>query len=148
MVDHLVVYEVGILINGIPAVSKTYYDEAFTELDEKLRTGLIAAIQGFANEAFKDEIDTVQMRHFIITSVANKTEDSVFTAFAIFDKKTKAQIIRKNLLTLLNRFLEKFPPSSTLDLDKDNFNEFLSSIDEVMKAIALKPEDKMRDIFG
>ncbi|MFX0064119.1 MAG: hypothetical protein ACFFC7_18260 [Candidatus Hermodarchaeota archaeon] len=144
----MAVYEVGILINGIPAVSKTYYSEAFTELDEKLRTGLITAIQGFAIEAFSDEIDTVQMKHFIIASVARKKENCIFTAFAIFDKKTNVQIIRKNLLTILNQFLEKYPITSELNLEKESFNEFLPSIDQVMQGIALKPEDKIKRIFG
>ncbi|MFX1534105.1 MAG: hypothetical protein ACFFDI_07720 [Promethearchaeota archaeon] len=144
----MAVYEVGIQINGVPAISKTYYSEAFTELDEKLRTGLITAIQGFAIEAFSDEIDTVRMKNFIIASVAKKEEDCVFTAFAIFDKKTKVQIIRKNLIILLNQFLEKYPITSVSNLEKESFNEFLPSIDKVMEGIALKPEDKMKRIFG
>ena len=118
------------------------------KLDENLRSGLITAIQGFAHEAFSDEINTVQMKHFIIASVVRKKEDGVFTTFAIFDKKTKAQIIRKHLTTIINQFLEKYDIASPLNLEKESFDEFLPSIDQVMQGIALKPEDKMKRIFG
>ncbi len=144
----LAVYEVGIQIDGLPAVSKTFYSETFTDLDETLRNGLIAAIHGFAAEAFSDEVDTVQMKHFVITSVVKKNQDCIFTAFAIFDKKTKVQIVRKKLITILNHFLEKYPLNSTLPLDQEVYKDFLPFIDDIMKSIALKPEDRMKSVFG
>ncbi|MFX1255734.1 MAG: hypothetical protein ACFFCZ_29285 [Promethearchaeota archaeon] len=142
------VYEVGVQIDGVPAVSKTFYSETFTKLDETLRNGLIAAIQGFAAEAFSDEIDTVQMKHVAITSVAKKSQDCVVTAFAIFDRKTKVPLVRKKLLTLLQRFLANYSLNAASPLDQEKYMAFLPVIDEVMKSLALKPEDRMKSVFG
>ncbi|MFX0065409.1 MAG: hypothetical protein ACFFC7_24830 [Candidatus Hermodarchaeota archaeon] len=144
----MVVYEVGVQIDGVPAVSKTFYSETFTKLDETLRNGLIAAIQGFAAEAFSDEIDTLQMKHFAIASVAKKSQNCVVTAFAIFDKKTKVPLVRKKLLILLQHFLDNYPLTSALPLDQEKYMDFLPVIDDVMKSLTLKPEDRMKSVFG
>lgn len=62
----MVIFELGIVNNGVPIISKQYYKEHGMSVDPLLRGGFLSALDSFATEVFADEMESFSMKNFKI----------------------------------------------------------------------------------
>ena len=118
--DSMVIYELGIAKNGIPLVSRRYYDDHNVKMDTELYSGLISGIDMFVKETFSDEIETFSLKSFKIAFYSQTLNpddpDDIITAFCIGNKKFK-----------ISKEIDEFDNlKQNESLAKNNLNYFLS----------------------
>lgn len=121
-------FEVGAILEGIPVV-RIHYSEELEEKSSILRTGLFAAIQTFAKEAFRDETEELRLQNYTIClQTMPLFKDINLTLYAIADKGKKYnKAVRSALKNVIKR-LEKLT-QKPMNL-KNSANAILRSIFE------------------
>jgi hypothetical protein len=143
------IYELGLLHNGIPIISRQYYEEY--KLDPLLRGGFLGALNAFAEEVFSDEIDSFIMKNFkiiILSSPLNEACQGNIVSFCIGSKKLSLKVAKRALTRVLNEFIEQFKHLETLTCDLAIFEDFLPVLDQILGDLAKSTDDRARSIFG
>ncbi len=148
----MAILEAGLLFEGITLVSRAYYTTD-VQLDDQLRAGLLAAISGFAKEAFKDSIESFSLSKYEIVctgktvKVPGYQKDATVLAFAIIDKGTKIPTVKKNLERVLDTFLNRYSILEVTSGNISQFEPFKKRMDDIFDDLRLKSEDRFKSIF-
>ena len=152
----MAILEAAILFDSATLVERKYYDSEQV-LNKEHRVGLLAAIDGFAREAFGDEISSFSLASYtlIVTSInvpQPKMEQNVkkLMMYAIVQKGMSEVVVKENMDKILDQFLNRFSKFELFNLNDKiikKMQKFDSRIDEQFKDLALKPEDRFKKIF-
>lgn len=147
----MAIFEVGFILDGIPLVSKEYYEEAGKKIDRTLRSGFMAAIIDFAKEAFSDELETFNLRNvkiFLMTkSIFSCDEQKRLIGYIIGDRMLDIKMARSCLENCSIKFVGMFPNVRT-DVNLNIFIPFQKIFDKILGDLALKPHDRLDTVFG
>jgi hypothetical protein len=148
----MAILEAGLLFEGINLISQTYYTPD-VKLDEHLRAGMLAALTGFAKEAFNDSVESFSLSKYEILCIGKAVRvpgyqrDATVLAFAIIDKDTDVQIVKKTLVKVLETFLNRYSVPEITSGNITHFEPFKKRMDDIFVDLRLKSEDRFKSIF-
>jgi hypothetical protein len=148
----MAILEAGLIHEGITLVSQKYY-RSDIEFDDRLRAGLLAAINSFATEAFRDNIESFTLSKYEIACVRrvihlpNMQSESSILAYAIMDKDSNLKLIKGNLRKVMDAFMDRYTTSDIDSGDIGRFDSFTERMDGIFADLRLKADDRFNSLF-
>lgn len=151
----MAIYETGLLLDGRVLLEKKYYDSN-NQLDTNLRAGLLAAVDGFAKEAFNTEFESFTLSSYTLVSVSKTIEEPlingsdcnhVLMMWAIIEKDTNEKAVKTCMKEAVDQFLNRFSVNDILTKDRSHFEAFQKRFDKIFKDLSLKSEDRFSSIL-
>jgi len=151
----MAILEVGINLGTRNIIEIKYYSSSDNILDPDLRAGFLSALESFTNEVFGDDINVVSLASFKLVCycdlISLPTDDSTnkqpLLSYAIVEKETDAEIVKKQLIAINSHFLNRYSLNDIFSKKGKFFKNFESRIDDILGDLKLKTEDRFRSIF-
>ena len=147
----MVIYELGIINNGVPLISNQYYEEYNLSVDPMLRGGFLSALNSFAEEVFSDSIESFSLKNFkiiLFTHPFRESSSSRVIYYIVGDKKVNLKIATKALTRVAEAFTKIFSYMETLSSDLSCYYDFSNIINGILGDLTKKPEDRLKSVFG
>jgi len=100
------------------------------------------------SEYSKDLVVLEIFNHHISFSGKMNGSKSKFVAFLIDDKNISFDIKKKLLSSLLKVFFTKYPAPACYNINKNMYNGFKDTIDELVGDLNLTPKERIFKTFG
>ena len=151
----MAILEIGINLGTKNLLNRKYYDSTTgVGLDPQLRAGFLSALESFTSEVFGDDINVVSLASFklvcyceLITLPSDEVNKQPLLAFAIIEKETDTEIVKKHLLKITSHFLNRYSLNDIFSKKEKFFRDFETRINEILGDLKLKTEDRFRSIF-
>lgn len=147
----MVIYELGIVNNGVLLVSKEYYKELNIIFDPSLRAGFFTAINYIATELFSDTIESFDLQNFKIIFLSrtyNAPNESDIIAYGIGDKRVNLKLAKDALTRILDAFFQKYNYSEINSGNLNIYCEFEQIMDGILGDLVKNYADRLKSIFG
>jgi hypothetical protein len=149
----MAVLECGINLGNRNLVEIKYYHSSDV-LDPNLRAGFLSALESFTTEVFGDDINVVSLASFklvcycdMITIPGDEHNKQALLNYAIIEKETDAELVKKLLKKINVYFLNRFSNHDIFSKKPKYFKKFNERINELLGDIKLKTEDRFKSIF-
>ncbi|MFX0186889.1 MAG: hypothetical protein ACFE8A_04035 [Candidatus Hodarchaeota archaeon] len=150
----MAVLEVGINIGNRNILEILYYTSSDV-LDPNLRAGFLSALESFTTEVFGDDINVVSLASFklvcycemIALSGEDKDNTQPLLAYAIIEKETDSEIVKRLLKEIIQNFLNQYSVINIFEKKGKYFRKFESSINDILGDLRMKTEDRFKSIF-
>jgi hypothetical protein len=151
----MAILELGINLGIRNIVNKKFYDtDTGVGLDPELRAGFLSALESFTSEVFGDDINVISLASFklvcycdLISLPNDETNKQPLISFAITEKKTDSEIVKKHLEEVNMHFLNRYSLNDIFTKKLKFFKQFEERIDDIIGDLRLKTEDRFRSIF-
>jgi hypothetical protein len=151
----MAVLEVGINLGMRNLVEIKYYTSSDDVLDPNLRAGFLTALEQFTSEVFGDDINVISLASFklvcfcemITLPSEDKSNKQPLLIYAIIEKETDANVVKRQLNQIITYFLNRYPLNDIFSKKPKYFKQFESRINEVLGDLKLKTEDRFRSLF-
>lgn len=151
----MAVLEVGINLGMRNIVEIKYYTSSDDVLDPNLRAGFLTALEQFTSEVFGDDINVISLASFklvcfcemITLPSEDKSDKQPLLTYAIIEKETDANVVKRQLNQIITYFLNRYPLNDIFSKKPKYFKQFESRINEVLGDLKLKTEDRFRSLF-
>jgi hypothetical protein len=151
----MAVLEVGINLGMRNIVEIKYYTSSDDVLDPNLRAGFLTALEQFTSEVFGDDINVISLASFklvcfcemITLPSEDKSNKQPLLIYAIIEKETDANVVKRQLNQIITYFLNRYPLNDIFSKKPKYFKQFESRINEVLGDLKLKTEDRFRSLF-
>ena len=150
----MAVLEVGINIGNRNILEILYYTSSDV-LDPNLRAGFLSALESFTTEVFGDDINVVSLASFKLVCycemIALPGEDKDNTqpliAYAIIEKETESEIVKRLLEEIIQNFLNQYSFINIFKKKGKFFRKFESKINDILGDLKMKTEDRFKSLF-
>lgn len=150
----MAVLEVGINIGNRNILEILYYTSSDV-LDPNLRAGFLSALESFTTEVFGDDINVVSLASFKLVCycemIALPGEDKDNTqpllAYAIIEKETESEIVKRLLEEIIQNFLNQYSIINIFEKKEKYFRKFESKINDILGDLKMKTEDRFKSLF-
>jgi hypothetical protein len=142
--------ELGIIKDGVPLVSKQYYNVNKIKNSAVLRAGFLSGLNAFVEHTFSEEIEGFQMRNFTIMLLTRAIQNPNATKiifYCIGDKELDLNIVKKVITKVLDEFVKKYGHLEQLSGDLSKYLEFQRSMDKILGDLIRSPDDRARSVF-
>ncbi|HUW90221.1 MAG TPA: hypothetical protein VMV43_06825 [Candidatus Nanopelagicaceae bacterium] len=151
----MAILELGINLGIRNILNKKYYDsDTGVGLDPELRAGFLSALESFTSEVFGDDINVISLASFklvcycdLVALPNDETNKQPLISFAITEKKTESEVVKKHLKEINSRFLNRYSLNDIFTKKEKFFKEFEERVDNIIGDLRLKTEDRFRSIF-
>ena len=150
----MAILEVGINLGVHNLIEIKYYSSSDNLLDPNLRAGFLSALESFTNEVFGDDINVVSLASFklvcycdLVALPNDPSNNQPLLSYAIIEKETDAEIVKKLLSQLNSHFLNRYSLNDIFSKKDKYFKKFADRINEILGDLKLKTEDRFRSIF-
>ena len=151
----MAILELGINLGICNLLNKRYYDsDTGVGLDPELRAGFLSALESFTSEVFGDDINVISLASFklvcyceLISLPNDEANKQPLISFAITEKETDSEIVKKHLEEIESHFLNRYSLNDIFSKKEKFFKKFESRIDDIIGDLKLKTEDRFRSIF-
>lgn len=151
----MAILELGINLGIRNILNKKYYDtDTGVGLDPELRAGFLSALESFTTEVFGDDINVISLASFklvcyceLISLPNDESNKQPLISFAITEKETDSEIIKRLLEEINSHFLNRYSLNDVFSKKEKFFKKFESRIDDIIGDLKLKTEDRFRSIF-
>ncbi len=151
----MAILELGINLGVRNILNKKYYDsDTGVGLDPELRAGFLSALESFTSEVFGDDINVISLASFklvcycdLVALPNDETNKQPLISFAITEKKTESEVVKKHLKEINSRFLNRYSLNDIFTKKEKFFKEFEERVDNIIGDLRLKTEDRFRSIF-
>ncbi|MFX0024799.1 MAG: hypothetical protein ACFE8M_00170 [Candidatus Hermodarchaeota archaeon] len=150
----MAILEVGINLGIHNLIEIKYYSSSDNLLDPNLRAGFLSALESFTHEVFGDDINVVSLASFklvcycdLIALPNDPSNSQPLLSYAIIEKETDAEIVKKLLGQINSHFLNRYSLNDIFSKKDKYFNKFVDRINEILGDLRLKTEDRFRSIF-
>ena len=150
----MAILEVGINLGVHNLIEIKYYSSSDNLLDPNLRAGFLSALESFTNEVFGDDINVVSLASFklvcycdLVALPNDPSNNQPLLSYAIIEKETDAEIVKKLLSQLNSYFLNRYSLNDIFSKKDKYFKKFADRINEILGDLRLKTEDRFRSIF-
>jgi len=150
----MAILEVGINLGVRNLIEIKYYSSSDNLLDPNLRAGFLSALESFTNEVFGDDINVVSLASFklvcycdLIALPNDPSNSQPLLSYAIIEKETDAEIVKKLLSQLNSHFLNRYSLNDIFSRKDKYFKTFADRINAILGDLRLKTEDRFRSIF-
>lgn len=150
----MAVLEVGINLGNHNILEIQYYTSSDV-LDPNLRAGFLSALESFTTEVFGDDINVVSLASFKLVCycemIALPGEDKDNTqpllAYAIIEKETESEIVKRLLEEIIQNFLNQYSFINIFEKKGKYFRKFESKINDILGDLKMKTEDRFKSLF-
>jgi hypothetical protein len=150
----MAVLEVGINLGNRNILEIQYYTSSDV-LDPNLRAGFLSALESFTTEVFGDDINVVSLASFKLVCycemIALPGEDKDNTqpllAYAIIEKETESEIVKRLLEEIIQNFLNQYSFINIFEKKGKYFRKFESKINDILGDLKMKTEDRFKSLF-
>ena len=152
----MAIFETGILLDGKILLEKKYYD-ASNALNNQLRAGLLAAVDGFAHDAFNSTLESFTLSSYTLVAISRsleipiipeeKVKSHTLMIFAIIEKDTNERAVKGCVNKAMDQFLNRYSVNDILTKGSSNFVNFTNRFDKIFKDLILKSEDRFSSMF-
>jgi hypothetical protein len=150
----MAILEVGINLGIRNLIEIKYYSSSDNLLDPNLRAGFLSALESFTNEVFGDDINVVSLASFklvcycdLVALPNDPSNSQPLLSYAIIEKETDAEIVKKLLSQLNSHFLNRYSLNDIFSKKDKYFKVFADRINTILGDLRLKTEDRFRSIF-
>ncbi len=151
----MAILELGINLGIRNILNKKYYDsDTGVGLDPELRAGFLSALESFTSEVFGDDINVISLASFklvcyceLISLPNDESNKQPLISFAITEKETDSEIIKRHLEEISSHFLNRYSLNDIFSKKEKLFKKFQSRVDDIIGDLKLKTEDRFRSIF-
>ena len=151
----MAILELGINLGIRNILNIRYYDsDTGVGLDPELRAGFLSALESFTTEVFGDDINVISLASFklvcfceLISLPNDETNKQPLISFAITEKETDSDIIKKHLEKITSHFLNRYSLNDIFSKKEKFFKKFENRVDDIIGDLKLKTEDRFRSIF-
>jgi hypothetical protein len=151
----MAILELGINLGIRNILNKRYYDsDTGVGLDPKLRAGFLSALESFTTEVFGDDINVISLASFklvcyceLISLPNDESNKQPLISFAITEKETDSEIIKKHLEKISSHFLNRYSLNDIFSKKEKFFKKFESRVDDIIGDLKLKTEDRFRSFL-
>jgi hypothetical protein len=151
----MAILELGINLGTRNILNIKYYlSDIGVGLDPELRAGFLSALESFTAEVFGDDINVVSLASFKLVCYCDmislpSVESNVqpLISYAIIEKETDADIVKKHLKEINFHFLNRYSLNDIFSKKEKHFKEFESRINTILGDLKMKTEDRFRSIF-
>ena len=151
----MAILELGINLGIRNILNKRYYDsDTGVGLDPELRAGFLSALESFTTEVFGDDINVISLASFklvccceLISLPNDESNKQPLISFAITEKETDSEIIKRHLEEISSHFLNRYSLNDIFSKKVKFFKKFEGRVDEIIGDLKLKTEDRFRSIF-
>ncbi|MBA7533792.1 hypothetical protein ES705_26036 [subsurface metagenome] len=151
----MAILELGINLGIRNILNKKYYDsDTGVGLDPELRAGFLSALESFTSEVFGDDINVISLASFklvcyceLISLPNDESNKQPLISFAITEKETDSEIIKRHLEEISSHFLNRYSLNDIFSKKEKFFKKFESRVDDIIGDLKLKTEDRFRSIF-
>jgi len=151
----MAILELGINLGIRNILNKKYYDsDTGVGLDPELRAGFLSALESFTSEVFGDDINVISLASFklvcyceLISLPNDESNKQPLISFAITEKETDSEIIKRHLEEISSHFLNRYSLNDIFSKKEKFFKKFQSRVDDIIGDLKLKTEDRFRSIF-
>ncbi len=150
----MAILEVGINLGVRNLIEIKYYSSSDNLLDPNLRAGFLSALESFTNEVFGDDINVVSLASFklvcycdLVALPNDPSNSQPLLSYAIIEKETDAEIVKKLLSQLNSHFLNRYSLNDIFSKKDKYFKIFADRINAILGDLRLKTEDRFRSIF-
>ena len=150
----MAVLEVGINIGNRNILEILYYTSSDV-LDPNLRAGFLSALESFTTEVFGDDINVVSLASFKLVcycemiALPGKDKDNTqpLLAYAIIEKETESEIVKRLLEEIIQNFLNRYSVINIFEKKGKYFRKFESRINDILGDLKMKTEDRFKSLF-
>ena len=152
----MAIYETGLLLNGRILLEKKYYNQT-NALDNQLRAGLLAAVDGFAKEAFNTELDSFTLSSYTLVAISQRLavpgkekdpdQNNTLMMFAIIEKDTNEKAVKQCMKEAMHQFTNRYSINDIITKDLGFFSKFSERFDKIFRDLTLKSEDRFGSMF-
>ncbi|MFX1292703.1 MAG: hypothetical protein ACFFAG_17295 [Promethearchaeota archaeon] len=151
----MAILELGINLGMKSLVENKYYSSSDNILNPEIRARLLVGIEEFISEVFGDEINVISLSNFeiicyyeMVHIASKKTDESLpLLTFAIIEKGTNHNFVKKHLQEITTRFLKHFNLNDVFVKTSKHFKVFEPVIDEILGDLRFSMEDRISTIF-
>ncbi len=151
----MAILELGINLGIRNILNKKYYDsDTGVGLDPGLRAGFLSALESFTSEVFGDDINVISLASFklvcyceLISLPNDETNQQPLISFAITEKETDSEVVKKHLKEINSHFLNRYSLNDIFTKKAKRFKKFEERVDNIIGDLKLKTEDRFRSIF-
>ena len=151
----MAILELGINLGIRNILNKRYYDsDTGVGLDPELRAGFLSALESFTSEVFGDDINVISLASFklvcyceLISLPNDESNKQPLISFAIIEKETDSEIIKRHLEEINSHFLNRYSLNDIFSKKEKFFKKFESRIDDIIGDLKLKTEDRFRSFL-
>ncbi len=151
----MAILELGINLGIRNILNKRYYDsDTGVGLDPELRAGFLSALESFTSEVFGDDINVISLASFklvcyceLISLPNDESNKQPLICFAIIEKETDSEIIKRHLEEINSHFLNRYSLNDIFSKKEKFFKKFESRIDDIIGDLKLKTEDRFRSFL-
>lgn len=150
----MAILEVGINLGIRNLIEIKYYSSSDNLLDPNLRAGFLSALESFTHEVFGDDINVVSLASFklvcycdLVALPNDPSNSQPLLSYAIIEKETDAEIVKKLLSQLNSHFLNRYSLNDIFSKKDKYFKIFADRINAILGDLRLKTEDRFRSIF-
>jgi len=151
----MAILELGINLGIRNILNIRYYDsDTGVGLDPELRAGFLSALESFTTEVFGDDINVISLASFklvcyceLISLPNDESNKQPLISFAITEKETDSEIVKKHLEEINSHFLNRYSFHDIFSKKEKYFKKFEDRIDNIIGDLKLKTEDRFRSIF-
>jgi len=151
----MAILELGINLGIRNILNIRYYDsDTGVGLDPELRAGFLSALESFTTEVFGDDINVISLASFklvccceLISLPNDESNKQPLISFAITEKETDSEIIKRHLEEISSHFLNRYSLNDIFSKKVKFFKKFEGRVDEIIGDLKLKTEDRFRSIF-
>lgn len=146
----IVILELGIIKDGVPLVSRQYYNENQIKNSAILRASFLSGLNSFVEHTFSEEIEGFQLKKFRLMLTTRTIQNPAVTKFIFYcigDKEIDLNIVKKVITKILDEFIRKYGQLGRLSADLSKYVEFQQSMDKILGDLIRKPDDRVRSVF-
>ena len=150
----MAILECGINLGNRNLIEIKYYSSTDV-LEPDLRAGFLSALESFTSEVFGDDINVVSLAslklvcncEMIVLPGDDQKNTQPLLAYAIIEKETDSDIVKKLLFEILQNFLNRYSINDIFSKKGKFFKSFHDRIDNILGDLKLKTEDRFKSLF-
>jgi hypothetical protein len=151
----MAVLEVGINLGPKNLVGIKYYSASDNVIDPKIRAQFLTGLESYISEVYDDKINVISFANFLIVCYYKMIEvpsdepepTQPLFAFAIIEKDTNTDFVKKHLKEIISTFRKQFNLHDIFTKKASTFKHFEPQIDDILGDLKLKIEDRIGSLF-
>lgn len=151
----MAILELGINYGLKKLLSVKYYSDSDNVISSKLRAKFLIGLKDFVSEVHGDKMNVISFSNFQIVCyykilTLSKTDLDTATpllAFAIIEKGTNPDLVKKHLKQILSEFLNQFEVHEIICEDKEIFKDFNRTVGTILGDLRFNLDDRVSSLF-
>jgi hypothetical protein len=152
----MTVLEVGINLGLKNLIDLKYYSPSDKVIDSSIRAKFLTGLENFISEVYADKVNVISFSDYKIVCIYKMVQLShediknpqPLLVFAIIEKSTDPEFVKKHLKEIRALFLEKYDLDSIFLKEPKTFKQFEKHINDILGDLRLKIEDRIGSLFG